>query len=82
MIRAKENKDDKIILQILLINNKDKSHYKTLIAVDNLKEYRERVGEIKERAIKDICRKNNKSLQELINEGYTTIKIQLKKKRG
>lgn len=81
MNQTNENKDNKIILQILLINNKDKSHYKSLIAVSSLQYYREHQREIKEKGIQKICEKEQMTLQELINKGYTTIKITLNKRR-
>lgn len=76
------NNDKDIILKISIKNvDNSKRMLYSFIEVKSLKFYRENKDLVKRRAVQLLCNKLGKTGQELIDEGYTQIKVEVMRTR-
>ena len=75
--------DNKLLIKITLLNEDTKEDYSTLMLIPNLKYFKEKAREIKQRAIQTICNRENKTGKELLDKGFNKIgvKIVINKRR-
>ena len=71
-----KDKDNNIIIQITLFDkNRKYKPISTLIEVASVQEYKEHSAEYKRKAIQKICNQRYLTGKELIDLGYTEIKV-------